>query len=101
LASSRWIYRRKSGFLERDVGGRIALVPVTGEGADLQRFFLLNASAKAVWDALAEPLTLEEVLSVLERSFEAPPGVMEEEVAELLAGLAARNVVERRDAARG
>lgn len=74
----------------RDLGGETVLLEL-GAG----RYFDLDATGSRVWALLASPVALRELVAALETEFEAPPGEILHDLAELLAELERERLVER------
>lgn len=88
-------YRKSQDTVTRHIGGETLLVPITHVGADLQKVYLLNETAAAVWELLDEPRSSEEVAAALLEQFEEDtPGQLQEDVAALIEDLLARGFVE-------
>lgn len=54
---------------------------------------LLNETATRIWDLLAEPHTLEELLGVLGSEYDAPEPEIREQVRDFVAGMRERGLV--------
>jgi hypothetical protein len=88
-------YHQQSGIVTRQIAGETLLIPVTQVGVDLQKVYLLNETAASVWQAFAEPRTLEEVVAVLAEEYDAQGDELHAEVAELLQEFCARSFVSK------
>ena len=58
---------------------------------------LLNATASRVWDLLAKPQTLGELVGELGREFEAPEDTLRADVTALLGDLASKGLIDATD----
>lgn len=75
------------------------MVPITHVGADLQKVYLLNETAAAVWDLLDEPRSPEDIATALLEQFEEDtPGQLQADVSALMDDLIARGFLEPVDA---
>src|SRR5579885_2331538 len=80
-------YEPKPGVLVRSVGGEAVLLDPQS-----WQYYGLDAHGLRVWELLGSG-TLSEVVTVLEREFEAPRGELERDVAALVAELAGSGLV--------
>ncbi len=74
----------------RRIAGEYMLVPISQTGADLQKVYLLNDTAAAIWELLAEPLTREELARALQEQYDAPEGSVPEDVEDFVQDLLQR-----------
>lgn len=81
-------YRRSPDALSRRVGDRVLL---TRAGADA--FEVLDGPGATIWETLATPTTVAEIVAALASSFEAPSDVIERDVEALVGALAERGMV--------
>ncbi len=87
-------YLRSSSVVARDVAGEHLLVPVSGAVANMRCLFSLNDSGKAVWAALAEGVTEEQIVEILLRTYQAEEGVVRRDVHELLGQMVEKKLVD-------
>ena len=81
LASQAELYIRSRAIVSRHIGGETLVLPVTGDVGDLTRFYTLNETASAIWDALEEPRSLGEICNVIEQKYEISKASVEEDMA--------------------
>jgi len=62
---------------------------------------LLNPTASRVWDLLARPQTMEDLLAALGREFEAPEETLRGDVVALLGDLASKGLIDGQGWQRG
>ena len=62
---------RSDSVVSRVIAGETLIVPVRRGVGDLASIYSLNPVATAIWQALAEPRSTEEVVQVLSEQFEA------------------------------
>ena len=80
---------RSSKPVETTVGSEVVLMTLeTGECLGL------GETGSEVWRLLDKPTHLEPVLQALGEKYEAPPGVMEQDVIELLEEMLGRGLIE-------
>ena len=86
------VLRQTPGVLWRSVGAEVIL-------ADRERtdFELLSGSGGAVWRALVEPRTFDDLVGSLAEGFEVDRGAIEDDVRRLVDNLSARGLVEAAD----
>ena len=81
LASQAEVYIRSRAIVSRHIGGETLVLPVTGDVGDLTRFYTLNETATAIWEALEKPRSLAEICDVIERKYEISKARAEEDMA--------------------
>ncbi|MBP7009871.1 MAG: PqqD family protein [Kiritimatiellae bacterium] len=87
-------YRQAPHVVARRLGQELLLVPVKGNLADMRQVFTLNATGEAIWQSLALPVTLDQVVERLCAAFHVPESTARLDAAECLADLSARGLVE-------
>ncbi len=91
------VYGPSEDIVAREIEGEVVIIPlVSGIGDMEDELFTLNETGRAVWRKLDGTRTLRQVARELADDFEAPAGVIEGEVAGLVAVLAARRMVTRK-----
>lgn len=88
-------FRRSADVVDRSIAGQRLLVPVRGASADLRRVYLLNGTAAAAWDLLADPVTLTALSDELGRQYGEPGTAIRSDVEELLGELGGRDLIVR------
>lgn len=88
------MYLRKNGVVRREIAGETFLVPVAGKIASLKRVFILNEVAGVVWESLARPSELEDLVASVVKAFAVEPGTARADVAELLGALEENGLLE-------
>jgi hypothetical protein len=94
------IYKARERIVARQVGDQMLLVPISGEMADLQRVFTLNAVAEFVWGRLDGERTLADICREIASEFEVDADDAQRDALELLAELQAQGLVETDDGLR-
>jgi hypothetical protein len=87
------IYRRADNIISRCMAGETLLIPVTQVGVDLQKVYLLNETADAIWKLLEEPRDVPSMVASLLDEYEAPPAVVERGVTAVVQELLQRSMV--------
>jgi hypothetical protein len=80
---------RSGNPVETSVGSEVVLMTL-----DSGLCLGLGETGSEVWRLLEKPTRLEPVLDALSQSYEAPPGVMERDVVELLEEMLDRGLIE-------
>ncbi|MGI5869518.1 MAG: PqqD family protein [Kiritimatiellia bacterium] len=71
-SSPRRFCRTRNAVLRQVVGENL-LVPIRSDGAlDAEALYILDAVGAAVWEALASPVTLDEIAAVVRERFDVP-----------------------------
>ncbi len=90
------VYRPSEDIVAREIEGEIVIVPlVSGIGDMEDELYTLNEAGRAVWRRLDGTKPLREVARELAAEFDAPAGVIEQDVVGLVEELAARKMVVR------
>ena len=87
------IYRRGDNIISRTIAGETLLIPITQVGVDLQKVYLLNETAAAIWNLLEGPQDVSSIVATLADEYEAPPAVIERGVNNVLEELLQRSMV--------
>lgn len=87
-------YRQAPNIVARRLGEETLLVPVKGNLADMRQVFTLNATAEAVWQALAAPLDLDGIVARLCEAFHVEEATARADAQELLEQMSARGLVQ-------
>ncbi len=81
----------------REIEGELIIVPlVSGIGDMEDELFTLNETGRAVWKRLDGRKTLRDVVAELDAEFDAPAGVLEEDVVGLVEELVKRKMAVRK-----
>ena len=62
--------KRKDGFLMQDVAGENLLLPLGSQVLDTNGILTLNATARCVWELLAEDRSVDELAAVVVERFD-------------------------------
>jgi hypothetical protein len=78
----KWFVNKRGGRLSQDtfirsdavvsrlIGGDTLVVPVRGGVGDLASIYSFNAVGTTIWEALAQPVSVEELAGLIEREYE-------------------------------
>lgn len=86
------VLRQSPGVLWRSIGAEVILAP-----RGRTDFELLSGSGGAVWRALAEPRTFDDLVVSLAERFEVDRSTIEDDVRRLVDNLSARGLVDVAD----
>lgn len=87
------MYKQAAGVVAREVAGEHLLIPLHQTGVNLQKVYLLNETAQAVWALLAQERELEDLARLLAEEYEAEEEELRGDVEALLAELVERGLV--------
>jgi hypothetical protein len=87
------MYRRADGVVTREIAGETLLIPITQAGVNLQKVYLLNETAAAIWGLLTSPDDVSGLVSALQERYEATDEVIRAGVVATLAELMERGFV--------
>jgi hypothetical protein len=63
-------YVRSSAVVSRMIAGETLVVPVRGKVGDLASIYSFNDVGTTIWEALASPTSLEDLIDLIEREYE-------------------------------
>jgi hypothetical protein len=86
--------RRTPGFVSRRVGDDVIIVPVRGGVGDLEAIFTLNPVGSTIWGAIDGKTPLAALVAAVAREYEVTEDEASADVAEFVALLAVRGLVE-------
>jgi hypothetical protein len=87
-------YKPSEDIVAREIEGEVVIVPLVAGVGDLEdELYTLNETGRAVWKKLDGSRTVRQVAAELAEEFEAPPEVLEDDVAGLLEELLKRKMV--------
>ena len=64
-------YKAMQGFVKRNIAGEILLVPVGATTRDFNGMIMLNDTGEYLWELLSEARSREELVTEMEKEFEA------------------------------
>jgi len=74
------IYKRKSGFVTREVGNELVLVPLSGNVAQMNELFTMNETGRFIWENIGEKTTVEDLEKLLVEAFEVDENLAKKDV---------------------
>ena len=89
------VYRCRDNLVTREIVGETIVVPISGELADLQQVFSLNATGAFVWERLDGSRSLEFIHQAVTESFDVDKKEAWADLAELVADLAQASLIDK------
>ena len=89
------VYRCRDKLVTREAVGETIIVPVSGELADLQRVYSLNATGAFVWERLDGSTPLEVIHQTVTENFKIGKKDAWADLAKLVTDLARAGLIER------
>ena len=80
-------YQRNQDFVFRSIAGESVLVPIRQRLGDLESIFTLDEVATCIWERLAAPASLDEIVGAIEEQFERNRDAIREDAEEFLQAL--------------
>jgi len=77
-------FERDPAIVTRRIGDEIVLVPVRSSTGAMSEIFALNETAALVWNALAQPQSVDELSALMAHEFAIEFGPAQADIAELL-----------------
>ena len=74
------LYKMKSGFVAREVGNELILVPLTGNVAQMNALFTLNDTAKFIWENITEENTEDDLINLMTEEFDIERETAEKDI---------------------
>ena len=74
------MYKQSNSVITRQIAGDTLLIPITQVGVDLQKVYLLNETAAAIWELLQIPHSGDDLVKALQETYEAPEEVLSQDV---------------------
>lgn len=91
------VYRPSEDVVVREIEGEIVIVPLASGIGDLEdELFTLNETGRAIWGRIDGRRTLAAVVGELGAEYEAPEGLIQEDVVGLLQELLDRRMIVER-----
>jgi len=70
----------KAGFVTREVGNELVLVPLTGNVAQMDELFTMNETGKFIWENIDEDSTIDVLAEKMVEVFEVSPEIAKRDV---------------------
>jgi Coenzyme PQQ synthesis protein D (PqqD) len=77
-------YQRNAEFVFRSIAGESVLVPIRQRLGDLESIYTLNEVATCIWERLAAPVSIDEIVGVIEEQFEGTRDAIRQDAEEFL-----------------
>ena len=77
-------YVRSDSVVSRVIAGETLIVPVRKGVGDLASIYSLNEVASAIWQAIADPRSKDEIVEVIEQQFDSERTQIEKDVESFL-----------------
>lgn len=88
------IYVPSEDIVAREIEGEIIIVPLVAGIGDMEdELYTLNETGQAIWDRLDGQQSLRDVVEALSTEYEAPAGMIQEDVLGLVAELVNRKIL--------
>jgi hypothetical protein len=88
-------YVRSDSVVARVIGGETLVVPVHGDVGDLASVYSFNQTGTKIWEALASPMTAEELARVVESEFSTTVEAARADIERFLEEACAKGIVRR------
>ena len=89
------VYRCRDNLVTREIVGETIIVPISGQLADLQQVYSLNATGAFVWQRLDGSASLETIHQAVTTHFKVLEKDAWEDLVELVAELAQASLIEK------
>ncbi len=89
------VYRCRENLVTREIVGETIIVPISGELADLQQVYSLNATGAFVWERLDGRTSLQFIHEALTKHFKVRKKDAWEDLVELVTDLAGAGLIEK------
>ena len=88
------VYVPSEDIVAREIEGEVVIIPISSGIGDMEdALYTLNQTGRAIWEGLDGKKSLEEIIRDLAASFQAPAGVIREDVLGLVEELLKRRMV--------
>ena len=89
------VYRCRDNLVTREIVGETIIVPISGELADLQQVYSLNATGAFVWERLDGSASLKSIHQAVTTHFKVRKKDAWQDLAELVTDLARASLIEK------
>ena len=70
----------KSGFVTREVGTELVLVPLTGNVAQMNELFTMNETGRFIWENICDDTTIDDMVEKMVETFDVTPEIAEKDI---------------------
>lgn len=74
----------KAGFVTREVGNELVLVPLTGNVAQMNELFTMNETGKFIWENISDETTIDELAEKMVEAFDVSPEIAKRDISGFL-----------------
>jgi hypothetical protein len=92
------IFVRSQTVVSRSVAGETLIVPVRGKVGDLASIYSLNGTGSLIWETLADPHGIDELVNAVEREYDVGREQAERDVLQFVNDMLSVGLVEARPA---
>ncbi len=75
----RKFFPLKSGYVTREVGKELVLVPLTGDISQMNELFTMNATGRIIWENISENCTMKCLINKITENFDVTEAKAEED----------------------
>lgn len=86
-------YVRSNSVVSRMIAGELLIIPVRGGVGDLASIYGLNPVGSAIWQAIAQPRTTDEIVDAIDQEFEGDRAKIQQDVELFLAEMNSAGLV--------
>jgi hypothetical protein len=79
----------KKGFVTREVGTELVLVPLTGNVSQMNELFTMNETGRFIWENISDDTTVEELVEKMVETFDVTPEIAEKDITDFLERMSA------------
>lgn len=90
---SHGVFVRSDAVVSRLIGGETLVVPVRGDVGDLASIYRFNEVGSTIWDALANPVNIDELTGVVTREYEVDDSRARQDIETFLREMGAAGLV--------
>jgi hypothetical protein len=76
----RKFFPLKSGYVTREVGNELVLVPLTGDISQMNELFTMNATGRIIWENISENCTMNSLIHKITENFDVTEAKAEEDI---------------------
>jgi hypothetical protein len=96
------VFARSQSVVSRVLAGETLIVPVRGKVGDLASIYKFNGTGSLIWQALATPKTLSELIAAVVDEYDVEPRQAEQDVAQFVGEMRGAGLVDvAKDVAEG
>lgn len=90
-------YVRSSSVVSRVIADETLIVPIRRGVGDLASIYSLNSVAGAIWNAIAQPRTKDEIVQLMQSEFDVPTESVSADIDSFLAEMGAAGLVDSQE----